>query len=67
MLLRIPRLHDRDQLWSPDVVGGPHLYSTFGYTLADRAYRKRYGWRLLPCILIPIGVVWLRARTTSCC
>jgi hypothetical protein len=41
------------------VVGGPHLYSTFGYTLADRGYRKRYGWILLPCILIPITVVWL--------
>jgi len=41
------------------LVGGPHLYSTFGYTLADGAYRKRYGWRLLPVILIPIAVVWL--------
>jgi hypothetical protein len=41
------------------LVGGPHLYSTFGYTLADGAYRKRYGWRLLPVILIPMGVVWL--------
>jgi len=41
------------------LVGGPHLYSTFGYTLADRQYRKHYGWRLLPVILIPIGVVWL--------
>jgi hypothetical protein len=41
------------------LVGGPHLYSTFGYTLADGAYRKRFGWALLPCVLIPIGVVWL--------
>jgi len=41
------------------VVGGPHLYSTFGYTLADGAYRKRYGWILLPCLLIPLAVVWL--------
>jgi len=41
------------------IVGGPHLYSTFGYTLADGAYRKRFGWILLPCVLIPIAVVWL--------
>jgi hypothetical protein len=41
------------------LVGGPHLYSTFGYTLADREYRKKYGWVLLPTILIPIAVVWL--------
>ncbi len=41
------------------VVGGPHLYSTFGYTLADREYRKRYGWILLPTLLIPIGVIYL--------
>ncbi|MGH7724890.1 MAG: hypothetical protein ACREOU_05625 [Candidatus Eiseniibacteriota bacterium] len=41
------------------IVGGPHLYSTFGYTLADRNYRKRYGWVLLPTLLIPVGVVYL--------
>ena len=41
------------------IVGGPHLYSTFGYTLADRSYRKRYGWVLLPVLFIPGIVVWL--------
>src|SRR5512140_3381673 len=41
------------------VVGGPHLYSTFGFTLADREYRRRHGWVLLPCLLIPVAVVWL--------
>jgi hypothetical protein len=41
------------------LVGGPHLYSTFGYTLADGAYRKKFGWVLLPCVLIPMAVVWL--------
>ncbi len=41
------------------LVGGPHLYSTFGYTLADREYRKQHGWILLPCVLIPVTVVWL--------
>jgi hypothetical protein len=41
------------------LVGGPHLYSTFGYTLADGAYRKKFGWALLPCVLIPMAVVWL--------
>lgn len=41
------------------LVGGPHLYSTFGYTLIDRQYRRNMGWKLLPCVLIPAGVVWL--------
>ena len=41
------------------IVGGPHLYSTFGYTLADRSYRKRYGLILLPILFIPVGVVYL--------
>ena len=41
------------------IIGGPHLYSTFGYTLADRSYRKRYGWILLPVLFIPAVVVWL--------
>ena len=41
------------------LVGGPHLYSTFGYTLADGAFRKKYNWALLPCVLIPMAVVWL--------
>ena len=41
------------------IIGGPHLYSTFGYTLADRSYRKRYGWVLLPVLFIPAVVVWL--------
>jgi len=41
------------------IVGGPHLYSTFGFTLADREYRQRHGWILLPVLLIPIAVVWL--------
>jgi len=41
------------------LVGGPHLYSTFGYTLADGGFRKKYNWVLLPCVLIPMGVVWL--------
>ncbi len=41
------------------IIGGPHLYSTFGYTLADRSYRKRYGLILLPIAFIPIGVVYL--------
>ncbi len=41
------------------LVGGPHLYSTFGYTLAEGAYRKRQGWLLLPCAIIPLTVAWL--------
>jgi hypothetical protein len=41
------------------IIGGPHLYSTFGYTLADRSYRQRYGWILLPVLFIPVGVVYL--------
>ena len=41
------------------LVGGPHLYSTFGYTLIDKQYRRNMGWKLLPCVLIPAGVVWL--------
>ncbi len=41
------------------IIGGPHLYSTFGYTLADRSYRQRYGWVLLPVAFIPVGVVYL--------
>ncbi len=41
------------------IVGGPHLYSTFGYTLADRSYRKRYGLILLPILFIPVGVIYL--------
>jgi hypothetical protein len=41
------------------VVGGPHLYSTFGFTLADRDYRRRHGWILLPVLIIPAVVVWL--------
>jgi hypothetical protein len=41
------------------IVGGPHLYSTFGYTLADRSYRKRYGWVLVPVLFIPAMVMWL--------
>lgn len=41
------------------IIGGPHLYSTFSYTLADRSYRRRYGWVLLPVLFIPVVVVWL--------
>jgi len=41
------------------IIGGPHLYSTFGYTLADRSYRQRYGWVLLPVLVIPVLVVYL--------
>jgi hypothetical protein len=41
------------------IIGGPHLYSTFGYTLADRSYRQRYGWVLLPVLFIPVLVVYL--------
>ncbi len=41
------------------IVGGPHLYSTFGYTLADRSYRKRYGLILLPILFIPVCVIYL--------
>jgi hypothetical protein len=41
------------------IIGGPHLYSTFGYTLADRSYRERYGWVLLPVLFIPVVVVYL--------
>jgi hypothetical protein len=41
------------------LVGGPHLYSTFGYTLVEGAYRKRQGWLLLPCAIIPAFVAWL--------
>ena len=42
------------------LVGGPHLYSTFGYTLVEGAYRKRQGWLLLlPCAIIPVVVGFL--------
>jgi hypothetical protein len=41
------------------LMGGPHLYSTFGYTLAEPSFRRRYSWLLLPCLAIPIGVAWL--------
>ena len=41
------------------LVGGPHLYSTFGYTLVEGAYRKKQGWLLLPCAIIPVVVTML--------
>jgi hypothetical protein len=41
------------------LVGGPHLYSTFGYTLAEPGYRRQQGWFLLPCLIIPVAVAWL--------
>src|SRR5688572_7862154 len=47
------------------VVGGPHLYSTFGFTLVEPAYRRQYGWLLLPCLLIPIAVLWLAVHNMT--
>jgi hypothetical protein len=41
------------------LIGGPHLYATFGYTLAEPSFRRRYGALLLPCVAIPVLVAWL--------
>jgi hypothetical protein len=40
-------------------IGGPHMYATFTFTLAERRFRRRF-WPLLVVVpLIPAAVVWL--------
>jgi hypothetical protein len=41
------------------LVGGPHLYATYGYTVMEPSFRKQYHWLLLPAALIPFAVGWL--------
>lgn len=47
------------------LIGGPHLYATYGYTLVEPSFRKKYRWLLLPCALIPIAVGWLALRNMT--
>jgi hypothetical protein len=41
------------------LVGGPHLFSTVTYTLADRRFRSRYPWYARLAVLLPAGVIYL--------
>jgi hypothetical protein len=47
------------------LIGGPHLYSTYGFTVVEPGFRRTYGWLLLPCILLPLGVGWLAANNMT--
>jgi len=41
------------------VVGGPHLYSTYGMTFMDGNFRRNYPVVLWPSLIIPPIVMWL--------
>jgi hypothetical protein len=41
------------------VVGGPHLYSTYGMTFMDGNFRRNYPVVLWPSLIIPPVVMWL--------
>jgi len=41
------------------VVGGPHLYSTYGMTFMDGNFRRNYPIVLWPSLIIPPIVMWL--------
>ena len=41
------------------VVGGPHLYSTYGMTFMDGNFRRNYPLVLWPSLIIPPIVMWL--------
>jgi len=41
------------------VVGGPHLYSTYGMTFMDGNFRRNYPMVLWPSLIIPPIVMWL--------
>src|SRR5215212_9156379 len=41
------------------LIGGPHLYSTFTYTVAQRGYRRQHRAFLLGSLLLPVIVTAL--------
>jgi hypothetical protein len=41
------------------LVGGPHVFSTFTATFADRNFRRKNPFLIASSLLIPAGVVWL--------
>lgn len=41
------------------LVGGPHLYSTYGMTFMDGNFRRNYPVVLWPSLIIPPIVMWL--------
>jgi hypothetical protein len=41
------------------LVGGPHLYSTYGMTFMDGNFRRNYPMVLWPSLIIPPIVMWL--------
>lgn len=47
------------------IVGGPHLYSTYGITFMDGNFRKNYGTILWPSLIIPVVVFWLATNNLT--
>jgi hypothetical protein len=47
------------------IVGGPHLYSTFGITFMDGNFRRNYPTVLWPSLLIPVAVFWLATNNLT--
>src|SRR5215210_2030281 len=41
------------------IIGGPHLYSTFTYTVFDPGFRRDHRRFLVASLLIPVGVTAL--------
>ena len=47
------------------IVGGPHLYSTYGITFMDGNFRKNYPAILWPSLIIPPIVFWLATHNLT--
>jgi len=47
------------------LVGGPHLYSTFGMNYMDGSYRKKHMGLLATTLIIPPVVFWLAATNLT--
>jgi hypothetical protein len=46
-------------LFAAFFIGGPHMYATFTFTLAERRFRERHPWLLRGAALVPVVVIAL--------